>query len=92
MHQTPRLTLGYLHHAHAVAATEQLEAIELRAFTYLKSADRRRIVARLERAAAGRPPETVEEERARKEARWDAAWGQLRGIFGGPARIVAPRE
>lgn len=91
MQQTPRTTLGYLHHAHAVAATEQLEAIELQAFSYIKPAERQRIVRRLERAAAGHPAETVAEERAQKEARWDAAWGQLRGMLGRP-RIVAPRE
>jgi hypothetical protein len=83
MQQTPRLTLGYLHHAAAVGAAEQLEAIELQSLPYLKVGDRRTIVARLQRAAAGRGPETPEEERARKEARWDASWARLRGMFGG---------
>jgi hypothetical protein len=82
MQQTPRLTLGYLHHAHAVGAAEQLEAIEMQSLPYLKVADRRTVVARLQRAASGRGPETPEEERARKEAGWDASWARLRGMFG----------
>lgn len=91
MEQTPRLILAYVHHAHAVAAVERLEALELQGFPHFKPADRRRIVARLERAAAGQMPETAEEQRSQKEARWDAAWGQLRGMLGG-ARVVVPRE
>lgn len=91
MHQSPRLTLGYLHHAHAVAATEQLEALEIQSLPNFKQADRRRVLARLQRAAAGQPPETAEEARAAQEARWDTAWGQMRGLLG-PPRIVAPAE
>jgi hypothetical protein len=91
MEQTPRLILAYIHHAHAVAAVEQLQALEFQGFPHFKPADRRRIVARLERAAAGQMPETAVEERAQKEARWDAAWGQLRGMLGRP-RVVVPRE
>jgi hypothetical protein len=82
MQQTPRLTLAYLHHAAAVGAAEQLDAIELQSLPYLKAADRRRIVGRLQRAASGRGPETAEEARARKEAGWDASWARLRGMFG----------
>jgi hypothetical protein len=86
MQQTPRLTLGYLHHAHAVAAIEQLDAIELQSFPYLKTGDRRTIFARLQRAAAGHGPETAEDERTRKQARWDASWARLRGMFGAGGR------
>jgi hypothetical protein len=82
MQQTPRLTLGYLHHAYAVGAAEQLDAIELQSLPYLKARDRQMIVGRLQRAASGRGPELPEEERARKEARWDASWARLRGMFG----------
>jgi hypothetical protein len=82
MQQSPRVTLAYLHHAAAVGAAEQLEAIELQSLPYLKGADRQTIVARLQRAASGRGPETPDEERARKEARWDASWARLRGMFG----------
>lgn len=92
MEQTPRLILAYVHHAHAIAATEQLEALEIQCLPNLKQADRRRVLARLQRAAAGQPSETAEEARAAQEARWDAAWGQLRGMLGGRGRVVIPRE
>jgi hypothetical protein len=88
MAMSPNLILGYLHHAQAIAAQEQLDAAEVQALPYLKRNDQRRAVERLERAAAGLT-RTPAEERAQKQAAWDAGWDRLRGVLGGPTAAPA---
>ena len=87
---SPNLIGGYLYHAAAVAAQEQLAAAEVQALPYLKRSEQRRVFERLELAAAGSSPA---EAHAQKQARFDAGWARLRGALGSPpAGGLAPGE
>jgi hypothetical protein len=82
MAMSPRLILGYLHHAQAVGAIERLEAISSQALPYQKGPEQRREIERLRRVADGLPALTPAEEHAQRQAGWDAAWDRLRGRLG----------
>jgi len=85
MAMSPRLILGYLHHAQAVEAIERLEAISIQALPYQKAPQQHRTLARLQRLADGLAPLTAAEELAQKQAGWNTAWARLRGKLGTPA-------
>jgi hypothetical protein len=82
MGMSPSLILGYLHHAQAVEAIEQLNAISAQALPYQTGPARHREIARLQRLADGLPALTAAEASAQRQAGWDAGWARLRGKLG----------
>jgi hypothetical protein len=78
---------GYLHHAQAIQALEQLETYQTARLLHLRSGDRMRAIADLQRVADGRPAPSAAQTEAQKRAEWDAEWARLRQHLGGtPAR------
>lgn len=75
---------GYLHHAPALAAQEQLDAYEVQRLFHLRPHDRRRGLAELQRVAAGQPMPTAAATAAARQAEYDAGWARLRRHLGGP--------
>ena len=73
---------GYLHHAQAIQALEQLETYQTARLLHLKLRDRQRAIAELQRVADGRPAPTAAQTAAEKQAEWDAGWARLRGHLG----------
>lgn len=94
MAQSLGVTLGYLHHAQAVAAVERLDAVQIQALPYMKKHDQRRLLERLQRTADGLPAE----DRTEAQTKWDAAWARLRGMLGpgqlapGERVVIPPRS
>lgn len=82
---SPRLILGYLHHAQAVTAIERLEAIHNISLPYSSKAYQRRELDRLRRLADGEASLTPAEEAAQNRAVWDADWKRLRSRLGARA-------
>jgi hypothetical protein len=80
------LIAGYLHHDRSVAAEEQLDAFRMATLPYLKPADQRRELDRLQRVADGEPPPTSAELSAKQKALWDAEWMKMRARLGGSSR------
>lgn len=83
---------GYLHHAQAIQALEQLEAYQTARLLHLSPKDRRRAISELQRVADGKPAPTTEQTEAEKRAEWDAAWAALRRRLGGGRRGLQPGE
>jgi hypothetical protein len=80
MAMTPRLIMGYLHHARAADAIVRLEQIQDQALPNLKAAKQRLELDRLVRQANGESL-TIEEEMRLRQAGYDASWNALRGIL-----------
>lgn len=91
---SPRLILGYLHHAQEMRALEQLETYQTARLLHLTPRDRRRAIAELQRVADGMPAPTAAQTEAEKRAEWDAGWAGLRRRMGGGAtrRGLQPGE
>lgn len=94
MGMTLRQIGGYLHHAQAIQALEQLEAYQTARLLHLSPRDRRRGIAELQRVADGKPAPTAAQTEAEKRAEWDAGWAGLRRRLGGGAtrRGLQPGE
>lgn len=71
---SPRLVARYLHHSRAVAALEDLRAVQVQAVPWMSARGRKGALEQWARTAEGIAPATAQE----KAAVWAANWARAR--------------